>query len=151
VLTKRIAKAPQIRSAEVLQMPARHGGCENVATGRESVGALQGQDGRRLLFSRLTGGSIRRVLRSQLGNRWGSHRGLGMVAVTLLLYDLSRPVNRGASLCSPRPSISWDSPLKALRWNPRGVDTPVGFDGLSCLLSGYLILRSTFLPRILGC
>jgi hypothetical protein len=38
----------------------------------------------------------------------------------------------------------------ALRWNPQGVDIPVVFDGFYCLLIGYLIFRSTFLPPILG-
>ena len=38
----------------------------------------------------------------------------------------------------------------ALRWNPRGVDIPVVFDGFYCLLIGYLIFRSALLPRILG-
>jgi hypothetical protein len=33
---------------------------------------------------------------------------------------------------------------------PRGVDIPVVFDGFYCLLIGYLIFRSTYLPRILG-
>jgi heme A synthase len=35
----------------------------------------------------------------------------GMFAVTLLFYDIFKPVNR-ASLCSRRPSTSWHSPLR---------------------------------------
>ena len=38
----------------------------------------------------------------------------------------------------------------AIRWNPRGVDTPVVFHGFYCFLIGYLVFRSTFLPPILG-
>jgi len=40
--------------------------------------------------------------------------------------------------------------FEALRWNPRGVDIALVFHGFYCLLIGYLIFRSTFLPRILG-
>src|SRR5271155_3004226 len=72
-----------------------------------------------------------------------------MIAVTLLLYGIFKPVNRGLSLLAASFNLVGLT-LGALRWNPRGVDIPVIFDGFSCLLIGYLILRSTFLPRILG-
>src|ERR1700676_1094734 len=73
----------------------------------------------------------------------------GMVAVTLLLYDIFKPVNRGLSLLAASFNLVGLT-LGALRWNPRGVDITVVFGGFSCLLIGYLIFRSNFLPRILG-
>jgi hypothetical protein len=72
-----------------------------------------------------------------------------MVGVTLLLYDIFKPVNRGLSLLAASVSLVGLA-CGALRWNPRGVDTPVVLNGFYCLLIGYLIFRSTFLPRILG-
>ena len=74
---------------------------------------------------------------------------LGMVAVTLLLYDIFKPVNRSLSLLAASFNLVGLT-FGALRWNPRGVDITVVFSGFSCLLIGYLIFRSTFLPRILG-
>ena len=73
----------------------------------------------------------------------------GMVAVTLLLYDIFKPVNRGLSLLAASFNLVGLT-FGALRWNPRGVDITVVFGGFSCLLIGYLIFRSNFLPRILG-
>jgi hypothetical protein len=73
----------------------------------------------------------------------------GNIVVTLLLYGIFKPVNRGLSLLAASFNLVGLT-FGALRWNPRGVDLPVVFDGFSCLLIGYLILRSTFLPRILG-
>jgi hypothetical protein len=72
-----------------------------------------------------------------------------MIAVTLLLYGIFKPVNRGLSLLAASFNLVGLT-CGALRWNPRGVDIPVVFDGFYCLLIGYLIFRSTFLPRILG-
>jgi len=72
-----------------------------------------------------------------------------MIAVTLLLYGIFKPVNRGLSLLAASFNLVGLT-LGALRWNPRGVDITVVFGGFSCLLTGYLIFRSVFLPRILG-
>ena len=42
------------------------------------------------------------------------------------------------------------STIGALEWHPQGVDIGLISLGFYCLLIGYLIFRSTFLPRILG-
>jgi Domain of unknown function (DUF4386) len=73
----------------------------------------------------------------------------GMVAVTLLLYTIFRQVNRGISFLAASFNLVGLT-CGALRWNPRGVDIPVVLNGFYSLLIGYLIFRSTFLPRILG-
>ena len=72
-----------------------------------------------------------------------------MIAVTLLLYGIFKPVNRGLSLLAASLNLVGLT-FGAFRWNPRGVDIPVVFDGFYCLVIGYLIFRSTFLPRILS-
>jgi hypothetical protein len=72
-----------------------------------------------------------------------------MIAVTLLLYGVFKPVNRGLSLLAASFNLAGLT-CGALRWNPQGVDIPVVFDGFYCILVGYLIFRSTFLPRVLS-
>jgi hypothetical protein len=72
-----------------------------------------------------------------------------MVAVTLLLYGIFKPVNRGLALLAASFGLVGLT-FGAFRWNPQGVDITVVFGGFSCLVNGYLIFRSTFLPRILG-
>jgi hypothetical protein len=71
------------------------------------------------------------------------------IAVTLVLYDILKPVNRGLSLLAASFNLVGMS-FEALRLNPQGVDIALVFHGIDCLLIGYLMVRSTFLPRILG-
>jgi hypothetical protein len=73
----------------------------------------------------------------------------GMVAVTLLFYYIFKPVNRGLSLLAASINLVGLT-CGAFRWNPGGVDITVVFGGFSFVLIGYLIFKSTFLPRILG-
>jgi hypothetical protein len=74
---------------------------------------------------------------------------LGMAVVTLLLYTIFKPVNRGVALLAA--AINFVGLIfEALRLNPRGVDIALVFTGVSCLLAGFLIFKSRFLPRILG-
>jgi uncharacterized protein DUF4386 len=70
---------------------------------------------------------------------------LGMVAVTLLLYGVFKPVNRGLCLLAAFFNLVALA-LEALQ----SVNIGLVFGGFYCLLIGYLIFRSTFLPRILG-
>src|SRR5271154_6358300 len=74
---------------------------------------------------------------------------LGMAAMTLLLYDMFKPVSRSLSLLAAFCSLVGLG-FEALRWQPREVNVAIVFSGFYCLLIGYLIFRSTFLPRILG-
>jgi hypothetical protein len=72
-----------------------------------------------------------------------------MIAVTLIFYDLFKPVNRRLSLLAA--SFNFVAvPLELLQFLPHGVNIGLGFHGFYWILIGYLIYRSTFLPRILG-
>jgi hypothetical protein len=73
------------------------------------------------------------------------------VAVTALFYSLFRAVNRNISTCAALLSLVGCalSILDLLHLDPFRMN-PLGFFGCYCLLIGYLILRSKFLPRILG-
>src|SRR5208283_438093 len=71
------------------------------------------------------------------------------VAVTLLLYGILSPVNRALALLAAFFGLVV-STIGALEWHPQGVDIGLLALALYCLLIGYLIFRSNFLPRILG-
>jgi hypothetical protein len=73
----------------------------------------------------------------------------GMIAVTLLFYDIFKAVNRSLSLLAASFNFVGLT-LELFQLNPRGVVIGIGFHGFYCLLIGYLIFRSTFLSRILG-
>src|ERR1700683_2597479 len=72
-----------------------------------------------------------------------------MAVVTLLLYGIFRPVNRILALLAAFISLVGLA-CEALRWQPQGLNVAVAINGFSCLVIGYLIFKSTFLPRILG-
>jgi hypothetical protein len=73
----------------------------------------------------------------------------GMIAVTLLFYEIFTAVNRSLS----RLAASFNFlalALELLQLLPRGVFIGIGFHAFHCFLIGYLIFMSTFLPRALG-
>ena len=73
------------------------------------------------------------------------------VAVTLLFYDIFKPVNKSLSLLAAIVSLVGlaSGVLSMLHRNPLDINNLVFF-GVYCLLIGYLIFKSTFLPRFLG-
>jgi Domain of unknown function (DUF4386) len=71
------------------------------------------------------------------------------LSVTLLFYDLFKPVNRGLSLLAMSLNLVGLA-LEAFQWQPHGVLIGMVLHGFYCILIGYLIFRSTYLPRILG-
>jgi hypothetical protein len=101
------------------------------------------------LFSVLTAVVGESLLRGTLALGAGLIAVSGMVAMTLLLYYIFEPVNRSLSLLAAFFSLVGLT-FEALRLNPRGADIAVAIHGFYCLLIGYLIFRSRFLPRILG-
>ena len=73
------------------------------------------------------------------------------IALTLLFYYMFRPVSRNLSLLAAIFSLVGcaNDVLGIFNLAPYKISS-LAFFGLYCLLIGYLIFRSTFLPRFLG-
>jgi hypothetical protein len=73
------------------------------------------------------------------------------IAVTLLFYYMFRPVNKSLSWLAAFFSLMGcaNDLLSLFHVAPYKISS-LAFFGPYCLLIGYLIVRSTFLPRILG-
>ena len=73
------------------------------------------------------------------------------IAVTLLFYYMFKPVNRSLSWLAVFFSLAGcaNEVLRLFHLAPYRINSLVFF-GPYCLLLGYLIFTSTFLPRILG-
>jgi hypothetical protein len=72
------------------------------------------------------------------------------VTLTVLFYYLFKPVNAILSLLAAIISLAGCSITVLNLFHLAAQVSPLLFFGTYCLLLGYLILRSTFLPRILG-
>jgi hypothetical protein len=73
------------------------------------------------------------------------------IVVTLLLYYIFKPVNRSLSFIAAFFSLAGCVIGVLNLFHLAHFDiSPLVFFGFYCLLIGYLILRSAFLPRILG-
>jgi hypothetical protein len=96
-------------------------------------------------------GSMSLFVSGRLGFAASLIAAISYVAVTVLFYGLFRPVNRNLSLVAAAVSLGGCAmaALKLFDLAPFHVH-PLVFFGFYCLLIGYLILRSTFLPRVLG-
>lgn len=90
-------------------------------------------------------------VRGRLGLTLGLIAGASYIVVTLLLYYVFKPVNRILSFLAASLSLAGCAigPVTAAFHSSPHIK-PLVFFGFYCLLIGYLILRSSFLPRILG-
>lgn len=100
-------------------------------------------------FSLLTAGLTETFVRGRLNFVGGYIAIASMVVVTLLLYGIFKPVSRSLSFLAACFAFA-GLICEALRLQPQGIDIAIVIHGFYCLLIGYLILRSDFLPRILG-
>lgn len=102
------------------------------------------------LLTFLTGG-FALFNRNRLGFLAGLIAAACYIAVTLLFYYMFRPVNRSLSLFAAFLSLAGCiiGPV-GLFVHAASHINPLVFFGFYCLLIGYLIFRSTFLPRTLG-
>lgn len=102
------------------------------------------------LMSALTGTAALLV-----GGRLGSAALLAStacyVAATLVAYELLKPVSRSLSLLAASSSLVGCA-ITTLGgfFHIQVGNIPILFTGVHCFLVGYLILRSTFLPRVVG-
>jgi hypothetical protein len=72
------------------------------------------------------------------------------VVLTLLLYFIFKPVSRNLSLLAALLSLAGCVVMSIALFRPSFPISPLLFFGPYCLLIGYLIVGSTFLPRVLG-
>jgi len=70
-------------------------------------------------------------------------------AVTLLLFVILRPVSQPVALGALIFGLVGLA-FEALRWHPLGANIGMVSHGVFCLLIGYLLFRSTLVPRIVG-
>jgi len=89
------------------------------------------------------------LIRGRLGFAFGLLAVACSFAMTLVLYDIFKPVSGSLALLAATFNFVGLA-FEALRWNPWGVDIALVFHGLYCLGIGYLTFRSIFLNRILG-
>jgi hypothetical protein len=69
--------------------------------------------------------------------------------VTLLMYAVFQIVRRSLALLAVAFNLV-GLVLDAWRWHPRGLNAGMVFHGAYCVLIGFLMLRSRFVPRLLG-
>jgi hypothetical protein len=84
------------------------------------------------------------LVRGAVGSAAGAFAGLLDIVVTVLFYLLFRPIDRRVSLLAAAISMA------AIAIGPLLKVNPLPLFGVYCLLIGYLILKSTDVPRYLG-
>jgi hypothetical protein len=100
-------------------------------------------------FSLLAAASGQSLLRGRLSIAAGLIAVAGMAVMTVVLYDNFKPVSLSVSLLAVLFAFVGLT-FETLRLQPQSLNIALIFHGFYCILIGYLIFKSTFLPRILG-
>lgn len=100
-------------------------------------------------FSLLTAASGESLLRGRLSIAAGLIAVAGMAVMTVLLNDILKPASPSVSLLAVLFAFMGLT-FETLRLQLQGLNIALVFHGFYCILIGYLIFKSTFLPRILG-
>jgi uncharacterized protein DUF4386 len=98
-------------------------------------------------------GGFALIVHDSLGFAAGLIAACCYIAVTLLFYAIFKPVSKSLSLLAMLISLAGCSigPLTMILKLPLAAgNVSLVFFGLYCLLIGYLIFKSTFLPPVLG-
>jgi hypothetical protein len=101
------------------------------------------------LFTLLAAQFIESIFPGRFNRAAGILELVGMSAVTALLYYVFRSVSGSISLLAAVFNFTGIA-LEAIRFNAHGTDIAMVFHGIFCILIGYLIFKSGFLPRSLG-
>jgi hypothetical protein len=89
------------------------------------------------------------VVRGRLGFAFGLLAVSCSLVMTLLLCDIFKTVQTSLALLAASLNLVGLA-FEAARWSPQGANLALGFHGVYCLLTGYLVFKSAFLPRVLG-
>jgi uncharacterized protein DUF4386 len=89
-------------------------------------------------------GMLSLVVPAPLGSRAVMAAGVLYIVVTVLLYQLFKPVDHRVSLIAACVSFA------GIAVGPLRVMNPLVVFGLYCALIGYLSLKSSFVPRVVG-
>jgi uncharacterized protein DUF4386 len=89
-------------------------------------------------------GIVALVVRGSVGSIAGSLAGVLYIAVTVLLYRLFKPASQPLSLVAAAVSLG------GIAVGPLFKVNPLPLFGIYCILIGILIIKSTYVPRILG-
>ncbi len=101
------------------------------------------------LFTLLAAQFIESIFPGRFNRAAGILEIVGMSAVTALLYYVFRSVSGSISLLAAVFNFTGIA-LEAIRFNAHGTDVAMVFHGIFCMLIGYLIFKSGFLPRSLS-
>lgn len=101
------------------------------------------------VFSLLSALFLEVFLGGKLGYAANFIQIVGMFVVTLILYDIFWPVKRSLALLAAAFNLVGIA-LEAIRLTSHGTNIAMVFHGIFCILTGWLIYKSDFLPRTLG-